>query len=206
MGRPIGDHKGWESYYRSQPVEQMPWYHPGLDPDFETEMRHLGISHGTVLDLCTGPGTQAIAIAEKGFSVTATDIADTAVRQACEKARERGLDVTFRQNDILDNKLEGDYDLIIDRGCYHVFPQQYRKAYPKSVAKSLKTGGYLLLKCFSDLQPGSEGPYRIAPAEIEKNFSGLFEVVSIRRTRFEGPVGRLRRDPPQALICVLRRK
>jgi len=200
-----GDHSGWESYYRSQPVESMPWYHPGLDPDFAQEIETIGLTGGAVLDLCTGPGTQAIAVAEKGFSVTATDIADTAVRQACEQARARGLDITFRQNDILDSKLDATFDLVIDRGCYHVFPEQYRRDYPQTVAQLLNLGGYLLLKCFSDLEPNREGPFHISPTEIEDNFQSLFEIVSIRRSLFEGPVGRPRNKPPQALVCVLRR-
>lgn len=205
MAKPKGDHSGWESYYRSQPVESMPWFHPGLDPDFDTEIEKLGLAKGSVLDLCTGPGTQALAIAEKGFSVTATDIADTAVRQACEQARERGLDITFRQNDILNSKLDATFDLIIDRGCYHIFPEQYRREYPAAVGNLLNHGGHLLLKCFSDQEPSREGPYHIAPSEIEANFHDLFEVISIRRSLFEGPVGRPHHSPPKALVCVMRR-
>ncbi len=61
----------WETLYRDQPVETMPWFHAGLDPDLDRALKERKITRGAVLDLGTGPGTQAIALAERGFAVTA---------------------------------------------------------------------------------------------------------------------------------------
>jgi methylase of polypeptide subunit release factors len=68
--------------YREQKVESMPWFNPDLDPDLVLALNRLNLHTGTALDLGTGPGTQAIALAERGFKVTATDISATAVQQA----------------------------------------------------------------------------------------------------------------------------
>lgn len=201
-----GDHKTWESLYRHQAPENLPWFYPGLDPDFSMALSIMDIHSGSVLDLCTGPGTQALALAERGFSVTASDISDTAVRQACEKAHERGFDITFRQNDIFDSRLEKTFDYVIDRGCYHNFRFELRKQYPESVSDMLNPRGYLFLKCFSHLEESMEGPYHIAPEEIQEVFDPLFEVITIKDTVFQSHVAGRNRFEPKALFCVMRRR
>ena len=113
----------WERMYREQDVTTMSWYTPSLDPDFEHALADLGMESGSILDLCTGPGTQALALAERGMDVTATDISAAAVEKAAALAAERGLKVTFLQNDILHNRLDRRFDLILDRGCFPVFPR-----------------------------------------------------------------------------------
>lgn len=193
----------WESLYRDQDVESLPWFYPGLDPDFEAALNRLGISGGEMLDLCTGPGTQALAMAERGYSVTAMDVAATAVKKACLQAAEKGLDIVYRQADILKADLGRRFDFVFDRGCYHVFRRELRKQYVPAVGRLLRPGGYLLLKCFSIKETRPEGPYRIAPEEVRQNFSGLFEIVSIDETVFQGTMG----DPlPQALFCVMKKR
>ncbi len=82
----------------------------------------------------------------------ATDLSETAIRQAAAKANHKGLQISFRQDDILNSRLEQSFDLILDRGCFHVLPPQSRSTYVQTVANLLKPNGYLLLKCFSDLE------------------------------------------------------
>jgi methylase of polypeptide subunit release factors len=47
----------------------MPWYNEKLDSDLEEELHRRKITNGKFLDLGTGPGTQAIWLAKKGFKV-----------------------------------------------------------------------------------------------------------------------------------------
>ncbi len=193
----------WERLYSSGAVESLPWFYPGLDPDFEQALESWGISGGQALDLCTGPGTQALALAQRVYRVTATDISGSAVEKASRLAREKGLEIAFQQNDIMDNRLERVFDFVIDRGCYHVFPLEQRAKYVPAVADLLKNGGLLLLKCFSNREKRSDGPYRISPGEIKKLFSSLFQIESIKHTVFQsGDGGR----EPKALFCVLRKR
>jgi 2-polyprenyl-3-methyl-5-hydroxy-6-metoxy-1,4-benzoquinol methylase len=74
---------------------------------------------GTALDLGTGPGTQAMALAERGFQVTATDLSVTAIQKAQKQAQEKGLNVSFVQDDILNSTLDQKFDFVLDRGCFH---------------------------------------------------------------------------------------
>src|ERR671921_1665967 len=72
----------WETLYKNQKVESMPWYNENLDADLEEELERRKIIQGKILDLGTGPGTQAIKLHERGLSVTATDLSETAIKKA----------------------------------------------------------------------------------------------------------------------------
>lgn len=192
----------WEALYQERPVETMPWFNPDLDPDVEEALLVLDLPGGTVLDLGTGPGTQAIALAERGFQVVATDLSETAIQQAAEKAREKGLEISFRQDDILNSHLDRSFDLILDRGCFHVLPPERRGEYVQTVANLLKPKRCLLLKCFSHHETREEGPYRFSPEEIQQIFADRFHVRFAQQTVYHGTL-----DPlPKALFCTLEKR
>jgi len=192
----------WEELYQQQEIESLPWFNPELDEDLEKALDELGLRSGSALDLGTGPGTQAIHLARRGFDVTATDISEAAIRVAREKAREQGLEITWAQDDILDTRLGRQFDLIFDRGCFHVLNPERREDYVRTVSGLLKTGGYLFLKCFSHLQPGEQGPYRFTSEQIREIFSDRLNVLSIKETVYQGTM-----DPlPRALFCTMKRE
>jgi len=192
----------WEKLYSEEAVESMPWYQPSLDHDIESALKKWKIESGRLLDLGTGPGTQAIALSRLGFDVTATDLSESAIRKARERAEAEGAVIDFRQDDILQSGLPGGFDLICDRGCFHVFDREDRPRYVERVHGLLREGGHLLLKCFSVLETREEGPYRFSPEEIRELFEKRFDVLSIAESRFHGN----RRPFPKALFCVLRRR
>jgi cyclopropane fatty-acyl-phospholipid synthase-like methyltransferase len=192
---------GWEERYQQQAVETMPWFYPELDDDLRRALDHLGLRNGRALDLGTGPGTQAMPLAQRGFDGTATDISAAAIRLAREKAEAQGLTISWQQDDILSTRLIGPFDLIFDRGCFHVLPPERRSDYVATIARLLKPGRFFFLKCFSHLQPGTQGPNRFRPEEIQAIFSRQLEVCSVTETVYQGTL-----DPlPRALFCVMRR-
>jgi len=191
----------WEELYREQDVEKMPWFTPELDHDFSLALKSLRICSGHVLDLGTGPGTQAIALAELGFDVVASDISDSAVRKAEVRAKQKGRALLFLKDDILATRLKGPFDVIFDRGIFHVFPPGKRGAYVQNVDGLLKKGGFLFLKCFSDKEPAGEGPHRISETEIRGSFNPVLQVLTIRETFFKG----VRQPSPRALFCILQK-
>ena len=192
---------GWDERYQQQAVETMPWFYPELDDDLQQALEQLGLRGGSALDLGTGPGTQAMQLARRGFDVTAADISEAAIRLAREKAEEQQLAITWQQDDVLATRLSGPFDLIFDRGCFHVLPPERRPDYVSTVAELLKVDGYLFLKCFSHLQPGTQGPHRFMPEQIQATFGSHFQVRSVNETVYQGTL-----DPlPRALFCVLER-
>jgi len=195
------DNHDWEQTYRDGAVERMPWYHPVLDPDLEQAIARLHVAKGPTLDLGTGPATQAIALAERGFTVTGADISSTAVERAAALAAEKGLAIRFVQDDVLDSKLEETFDMVFDRGCFHVFPPEKRRDYVRTVERLVAPCGLLFLKCFSVDQPGTQGPQRLSREEIRSTFRASFDVLSIEDTVYQGTIEPL----PRALFCALRR-
>ena len=69
-----------------------------------------------VLDLCTGSGCIAIAIAKncasKHIQVTASDVSDAAIMLAKENANYNSVNITFIQSDLF-NKIHGRFNLIV---------------------------------------------------------------------------------------------
>jgi cyclopropane fatty-acyl-phospholipid synthase-like methyltransferase len=195
----------WEELYRSaQGVERLPWYWPTLDPDLEDALARHGIPAGRLLDQGTGPGTQAIALAERRFEVTATDVSHASIAYAERQARARGARITFVQDDVLATKLTGPFDVVFDRGCFHVLAPEHRPGYAETMHRLLAPAGWLFVKTFSHEQPGEQGPYRFTPDELRRVFGagGRFEIVEILDTIFQGQL-----DPyPRALFCAMRRR
>ena len=198
---PQSPSSAWDERYQQQPVETMPWFYPELDDDLAQALDTLGLRSGSALDLGTGPGTQAIQLARRGFDVTATDLSEAAIRLAQERAQALGLAIRWQQDDILSSQLTGPFDLIFDRGCFHVLPPERRQDYVATVAGLLKPSSFFFLKCFSQRQPGTQGPNRFTPAQIQSIFSSRLEVHSVSETVYQGTL-----DPlPRALFCVMQR-
>jgi len=195
------DERDWEGLYRGQAVETMPWYYPDLDPDFKTVIAELGVDSGRVLDMGTGPGTQATALAKMGFDVTATDISATAIELAKAKAKKMSLSIDFRRDDILQTRLDKTFDYIFDRGLFHTLAPGARHVYVENVLNLLNRGGYLFLKCFSHKEKSPGGPHRLSPQDIEDNFGARLNIVSIADTVFPGAGRGVRR----ALFVVMKK-
>ncbi len=193
----------WERLYRSSDVSQLPWYSAELDPDIESALGAHATEGARILDLGTGPATQAVALARRGYSVVASDISETAVRKGRSLAKEEGVRIVFRVDNILDSRLEDALaDVIVDRGVFHVLPPEARPVYVKQVRRIVRPRGLLLLKTFSDKEPGDDGPYRLSPGELRGYFLDSFDVVSIEETVFQGTL----RHAPRALFAVFRRR
>jgi cyclopropane fatty-acyl-phospholipid synthase-like methyltransferase len=191
----------WEKLYQERDVETMPWYNSLLDADLDQALNNLNIKAGTLLDLGTGPATQAIALAQRGFQVTASDISEAAIAKAENQAKAKGLHISFKQDDILDTHLDQTFDFVFDRGCFHILNPERRQDYVGIVHGLLPPQGYLFLKCMSQLQTIELGAYRFTPEQIKNIFGGDFKVISIEETVYQGIL-----DPlPKALFSILQK-
>ena len=134
-----------------------------------------------VLDAGCGTGEHALFFATRGHRVIGIDFVPEAIRRARVKAAERDLAVDFL---VKDATALGDWDrsfaTVIDCGLFHVFSDEDRRRYVEGLAHVLNPGGLLFLMCFSDREPGTEGPRRVSQQELYDAFAEGWEVESIQ--------------------------
>jgi SAM-dependent methyltransferase len=141
---------------------------------------------GSVLDAGCGTGDTALFLASRGHKVTGIDFLEEPITRARRKATERGLSATFLVMDALALKdLPELFDNVIDSGLFHVFSDEDRKRYVEGLATVLKTGGRLFLLCFSEEEPGDQGPRRVTKKEIEDAFAVGWKIESVEPARYE---------------------
>jgi SAM-dependent methyltransferase len=141
---------------------------------------------GSILDAGCGTGENALFFAGRGRKVTGIDFLEEPISRANRKAAERGLTATFLVMDALALKdLSEVFDTVIDSGLFHVFNDDARRRYVNGLATVMKPGGRFFLLCFSDEEPGTQGPRRVARQEIEVAFAEGWKVESIEPSRFE---------------------
>jgi len=194
------DFPDWETLYKSQKVETMPWYNENFDSDLENELDERKISNGgKFLDLGTGPATQAVWLAKRGFRVIGSDISEAAINRA-RRIYATEKNINFRVDDILNSKFkDNEFDYIFDRGCFHVLSPAHRQTYIEKIKRILKANGILFLKCFSEKEPRQEGPYKFSPDDIRDLFDESFRIDGIKETVYQGTL-----DPfPKALFVVM---
>ena len=102
------------------------------------------LTGSSVLEIGCGTGTNAIALARRGFRVTATDIVDQAIQTARDKARVAGVNVDFRVADALRDDPGGPYDILFDRGVYHCLRTEDLKAFHRFLERATRTGSWWL--------------------------------------------------------------
>jgi SAM-dependent methyltransferase len=198
------DFPHWNNLYNTQNVETMPWYNENLDSDLDEELERRKISKGRILDLGTGPATQAIQLAKRGLKVTGSDISEAAIRRArrlyAHDNNKYKIKINFIVDDILNSKIKDKmFDYVFDRGCFHVLPIDKRLVYIKEIKRILDDRGILFLKCFSIKEPRQEGPYKFSEGGIRQLFGNEFVIISAKDTVYQGTL-----DPlPRALFVVM---
>lgn len=173
------DRETFESIYAGRP----PWEIGRPQPNFGAVADRVT---GAILDVGCGTGENALFFAERGHPVLGIDFVDPPIREATRKAEERGIPAEFTRWDALTlTALARQFDSVLDSGLFHVFSDEDRHRYVAGLASVTKPGGRLFLLCFSDLEPGAQGPRRVSERELRAAFAEGWTVEEIRATQFE---------------------
>ena len=141
---------------------------------------------GTVLDAGCGTGETAIFLAACGCKATGIDFLEAPIAVARQKAQERKSTAVFLVQDALSmDDWRERFDNVVDSGLFHVFSDADRLRYAQSVHNVLKSGGRLFLMCFSDVEPGTQGPRRVSKKELQNVFTRGWVIESIDPVRVE---------------------
>ena len=165
---------------RYDPTRGAPPWDIGRPQPAFVALAEDGVITGSVLDAGCGTGEHALYFASLGHESWGVDGSPRAIERALQKAHERGIAVEFRVHDAL--ALEGlgrTFDTVTDCGLFHIFDDEARHRYVESLACVLDSGGRYFMLCFSDRQPGSDGPRRISQGEIRTAFADGWRVDEI---------------------------
>jgi len=193
-------------YQKSYESGYTPW--DAGQPDFnliETVINHP-IPGCKVLDIGCGTGDNSIWLAQQGFKVIGTDVADIALDKAKEKASQAKVQCDFRIIDFLKNKIEGaPFGFIFDRGCFHSFgSEDDRIRFAQNAADHLEQAGLWLtiVGNADDDRQGRPGPPQRSAKDIVLAVEPYFEILALQTTRF----GSKRSNPPRAWRCLMQKR
>jgi cyclopropane fatty-acyl-phospholipid synthase-like methyltransferase len=141
---------------------------------------------GAILDAGCGTGENALFFAGRGHSVLGIDFLERPIEEARRKAQERGLNVEFLRMDALTlTGFDRQFDSVIDSGLFHVFSDEERPRYVAGLAHVTRPGGRVFVLCFSDEEPGTQGPRRVSQGELRESFADGWAIEEIRGVRLE---------------------
>ena len=120
------DYAGHDRIYQRRRAEQKPGWDDEYATRFEILDGWLTRDHvpkkGCVLEFGCGAGNISERLAARGYTVTAVDVAPTAIAWARSRLRDTRLEVEFLEADLLDldQRLEpASFDLVYDSHCFH---------------------------------------------------------------------------------------
>jgi SAM-dependent methyltransferase len=140
----IGFHP-WEDAAQSKPFTTK------IDALFAREEDRRGAPYGRALDLGTGSGIWATALAQRGWDVTAIDNVDKALDRAKARVDAEGADVELVRGDVTDLVGSGVGDgfrLVLDTGTFHDFNPPEQQAMGRGVDAVAAPDATVLLLCW----------------------------------------------------------
>ncbi|WP_338200601.1 methyltransferase domain-containing protein [Candidatus Nephthysia bennettiae] len=136
---------------------------------------------GRALDLGCGTGTDSVYLAQHGWDVTGVDTVPRALAIVRRKAADADVSPRFVEGDVTRLRnfgVEDGYTLLLDFGCFHKLPPDFREAYVESVSEVAAPDALFLLF-------GFKRPPRLAPMqagltteEVRARFAERWEVDS----------------------------
>ena len=182
-----------------------PWDSGRPDINLTEMVETWPVQTGTALEVGCGYGHNALWLARHGFQVTGVDLSTIAVEQAKQNALEAKLECSFYVADFLNAIIPGGpFSFAFDRGCVHTgeVPAGL-ETYAKKIADHLTPRGLWLTRAGSaDDPPREHGPPRLSARSIADAVEPFFEILSLKGGHFDS----IRKQPPRAWICLMRKR
>lgn len=185
--------RDWNARYQAG---ELPWDSGLPSRELGRVLDAAGIAPCRALELGCGTGTNAVALAQRGFEVTAVDCAASAIKIARTKAEVAGVQVDWIVADV---QKFGDgiapFDFIFDRGCYHCCRRVDLAGYQATLRNVTKPGTLMLCLAGNINEQSDSGIPRVSEDDLRREFGPLFEFCFRRPFHFqdaggvEGPLG-----------------
>ena len=168
--------------YRGSP----PWDIGRPQPEF-VKLAENGEILGRVLDVGCGTGENAIFLSQFGTEVWGIDSASLAIEKAKLKAQERRARVRFLVGNAFRlDELGTKFDTVVDCGLFHIFSDQERVLFTKSLRSAMEIHGTYFMLAFSTKEPTNwGGPRRLSEEEIRDVFRQGWKINYVKDCRIE---------------------
>ena len=179
-------HPDWNDSYTSG--EPLPWDTGEVDGHLVELCKAETLRVGRALEVGCGTGTNAVWLAQQGFEVLGVDVAPAAVEQARARASAAGSTCRFAALDFLRGRLdEAPFDLVFDRGCFHVFDAPAdQRLFAERVASLLASGGiWLSLIGSTEGGPREMGPPRRSARDVANAIEPVLAIRELSATQFD---------------------
>ncbi len=174
-------HRPWNDNYIAG---HIPWDTGAPDPLLVAFVAAGAVASGRALDIGAGTGSNVRWLAAQGFDALGIDIAPRAIELARDKAS--GPRCRFEVGDILAAPPAGPFDLVFDRGCFHVFDDADDRArFAANVAQVLAPGGvWLSLIGSTEGEPRDHGPPRRSARDVVAALEPVLAIESLSAAAF----------------------
>ena len=171
----------FDSAYQS---DTAPWVIGEPQPAI-IDLERAGWIRGKVLDVGCGTGEHTILLARLGYDVRGIDFAPHAVEQARANAVQKGVDARFEVADAMNLGNEA-ADTIVDSALFHIFDDNDRPKYVRSLHAACRPGALVHVLALSDAGRGF-GP-EVSEAVIRKAFDDGWVLEALDTTTYRGVV------------------
>jgi SAM-dependent methyltransferase len=164
------------------------------------ENLHLLPESGTALDLASGLGGNALALAGQGLDVTAWDLSPVAIQRLQGFAAEAGLvNLQAEVRDVEEQPpAPASFDVIVV--SYYL-----ERSLIAKLIQALKPGGLIFYQTFTAIAVGDEGPANPAFRLGDNELLDLFRPLKLRVYREENRLGDLQRGARDIAMLVAER-
>jgi len=170
----------WDEHYA---LGEMPWDTGEPAPELVELFEDGRLPTGRALDIGCGTGASVRYLAGQGYDAVGVDVSPLAIERAAAAAEPLGGAIDFRRLDFLvDEPPAGPFDLVFDRGCFHVFDDPGDQArFAERVAGCLASEGlWVSLLGSTEGHPRTEGPPRRSARDIVAAVEPALEIVQLR--------------------------
>lgn len=198
-----------DDWNRRYETGDTPWDSGIVSAELRKLIESDDVAPSTVIELGCGSGTNAVYLAQRGFTVTAVDLSSKALETAEAKARAAGVKLDPVCGDVtklaaMKPEPSGPFDFVFDRGCYHgVRRQGLLAGYLATLERVTKPGSKILVLAGNTDAGTEEGPPKVRASDITADFESLCRIERLHAFHFDDGHAGLN---PLGWSCLLTRR
>ena len=185
----------WEEVYASKSFERPSWYQEHLRQSLELIAEARLPNDARIIDVGGGDSTLVDDLLRQGYvNLTVLDISSAALNPAKVRLGGAASQVEWIEADVSDAGLPaGKFDLWHDRALFHFLTRsETRAAYLASLARSLRSGGYVVMATFAENGPeqcSGLPTSRYSKDALQAELGASFELMDTRSEAHRKPQG-----------------